>query len=139
LIRIPVWYGGAVGPDLEYLAGRVGLTEEEVIKRHSDVEYLVYLLGFLPGFPYLGGMDPSIALPRRAQPRTRVPRGSVGIGGSQTGIYPLDSPGGWHLIGRTPISLFEPDKDEPTLLRPGDRVRFVAISEAEFLELGGHV
>ena len=124
-IEIPVAYGGVDGPDLADVAAHTGLSAEEVVRRHSDAEYVVYLLGFLPGFGFLGGLPPELATPRRAEPRWAVPARSVGIGGSQTGVYPLVSPGSWQLIGRTPLAMFDPQAAEPTLLRPGDRVRFV--------------
>jgi 5-oxoprolinase (ATP-hydrolysing) subunit B len=127
-VRIPVAYGGEDGPDLGDVAAHTGLSAAEVVKRHCAGEYIVYLLGFLPGFAFLGGLAPELATPRRAEPRTAVPARSVGIGGEQTGVYPLVSPGGWQLIGRTPLELFDPSAKEPTLLRPGDRVRFVAES-----------
>jgi KipI family sensor histidine kinase inhibitor len=127
-IEIPVAYGGEAGPDLADVAAHTGLTSAEVVRRHSEGSYVVYLLGFLPGFAFMGGLAPELATPRRAEPRTAVPARSVGIGGEQTGIYPLVSPGGWQLIGRTPLALFDPLAAEPTLLRPGDRVRFVVES-----------
>ncbi len=127
-IEIPVAYGGVDGPDLADVAAHTGLAAEEVVRRHSEAEYVVYLLGFLPGFGFLGGLPPELATPRRAEPRAAVPARSVGIGGSQTGVYPLVSPGGWQLIGRTPLAMFDPLAAEPTLLRPGDRVRFVVES-----------
>ena len=125
-IDIPVIYGGDAGPDLESAAAELGLTAEEVAKRHASGEYTVAMIGFAPGFPYLLGLDPALALPRLATPRAAVPAGSIGIGGAQTGIYPRESPGGWRLIGRTPLALFDPSRDPPALLAPGDRVRFVA-------------
>ena len=127
-IEIPVAYGGEHGPDLADVAAHTGLSAAEVVRRHAAAEYVVYLLGFLPGFAFLGGLPTALATPRRAVPRTAVPAGSVGIGGEQTGIYPLRSPGGWHLIGRTEVALFDPLAASPTLLRPGDRVRFVVES-----------
>lgn len=127
-IEIPVVYGGEAGPDLADVAAHAGLTPAEVVRRHSSGEYVVYLLGFLPGFAFMGGLPPELATPRRPEPRTAVPAGSVGIGGEQTGVYPLVSPGGWQLIGRTSLTLFDPSAAEPTLLRPGDRVRFVVES-----------
>lgn len=127
-IDIPVAYGGEGGPDLADVAAHTGLTTAEVVRRHSAGDYVVYLLGFLPGFPFMGGLAPELATPRRAQPRVAVPARSVGIGGEQTGIYPLVSPGGWQLIGRTPVELFDPNAAEPTLLRPGDHVRFIVES-----------
>jgi inhibitor of KinA len=126
LIEIPVQYGNDDGPDLAALATHAGLGEDEVIARHCAVEYRVAMLGFSPGFPYLLGLDPRLAMARLDTPRTRVPAGSVGIGGAQTGIYPQAGPGGWRIIGRTTLTLFDPLHDPPTLLAPGDRVRFVA-------------
>lgn len=131
-VEIPVCYGGELGPDLEAVARRHGLAPEEVARIHAAGDYRVFMIGFAPGFAYLGGLDPRIATPRRATPRTRVPASSVGIGGAQTGVYPIDSPGGWQLIGRTPLRLFTPEAEAPTLLRAGDRVRFRAISAEEF-------
>ena len=125
-IDIPVVYGGDSGPDLAEVARHTGLSPAEIVKRHTAAEYIVYFIGFQPGFPYLGGLDPKLATPRRSEPRIVVPAGSVGIGGSQTGIYPSASPGGWQLIGHTGLQLFDPSKNPPTLLQPGDRVRFVA-------------
>lgn len=125
LVEIPVLYGGEDGPDLDFVASHNHLTPAEVIQRHSGREYPVYMIGFTPGFPYLGGLDPAIAAPRLPTPRSRVPGGSVGIAGEQTGIYPVDSPGGWRIIGRTPLRLFDPLRDPPFLLEPGDVVRFV--------------
>ena len=127
-IEIPVRYGGEDGPDLADVAAHTGLTPAEVVQRHAAADYIVYFLGFLPGFAFMGGLPASLATPRRAEPRTAVPARSVGIGGEQTGIYPLVSPGGWQLIGRTSLELFDPKNEPPTLLRPGDRVRFVAES-----------
>ncbi|WP_116139720.1 5-oxoprolinase subunit PxpB [Trinickia diaoshuihuensis] len=126
-IEIGVRYGGEDGPDLRAVAEHAGLTVEEVVRRHSSAEYVVFFVGFQPGFAYLGGLDPSLHMPRRAVPRVAVPAGSVGIGGSQTGIYPAASPGGWQLIGRTPLPLFDPSRERPTLLEPGDRVRFTVL------------
>jgi inhibitor of KinA len=126
-VEIPVCYGLEFGPDLEAVASHCKLSTEEVIARHSGAEYRVYMLGFAPGFPYLGGLDPAIAAPRRETPRLKVPAGSVGIAGMQTGVYPLESPGGWQIIGRTPSRLFRPELEEPCLLRPGDRLRFVPV------------
>ncbi|WP_213955131.1 MULTISPECIES: 5-oxoprolinase subunit PxpB [unclassified Variovorax] len=127
-VEVPVAYGGDEGPDLGDVAAHCGLAPDEVVRRHCAGEYVVYLLGFLPGFAFMGGLPPELATPRRAEPRTSVPARSVGIGGEQTGIYPVASPGGWNLIGRTPLELFDPTAKEPTLLRHGDRVRFVAES-----------
>jgi 5-oxoprolinase (ATP-hydrolysing) subunit B len=124
-IEIPLRYGGEDGPDLDFVARHCGLSAAEVIRRHSQAEYVVYFLGFTPGFPYLGGMDPAIAAPRLETPRTRVPAGSVGIAANQTGLYPFESPGGWRIIGRTSAILFDPLSQPPALLAPGDVVRFI--------------
>lgn len=124
-VEIPVVYGGAGGPDLAEVARAADLTSQQVVELHSSADYVVYFIGFQPGFPYLGGLDERLHTPRRAEPRLVVPGGSVGIGGSQTGIYPLAAPGGWQLIGHTPLNLFDPQQQPPTLLRPGDSVRFV--------------
>jgi len=129
-VEIPVAYGGEYGPDLETVAALTGHTPDEVVAIHSGAEYLVYFLGFSPGFPYLGGLPESIAAPRLETPRKRVPAGSVAIGGRQTGVYPMASPGGWRIIGRTPLRLFTPNADPPVLLRMGDRVRFVPAGAA---------
>ncbi|PLR38834.1 hypothetical protein CYR55_08875 [Chimaeribacter californicus] len=128
-IDIPVIYGGTHGPDLEVVARHTGLTPQQVVEAHASAHYVVYFLGFLPGFSYFGGMPEQLATPRRGEPRLLVPAGSVGIAGTQTGIYPLASPGGWQLIGLTPQALFMPDQMPPTLLRPGDNVRFVPQQE----------
>ena len=135
LVEVPVVYSGQYGPDIEFVAEHNGLTVDDVVEIHSRPVYRVYFLGFLPGFSYLGGMDERIAAPRLERPRLKVPAGSVGIAGKQTGIYPLESPGGWRLIGRTPLRLFDPSKEPPTLLQPGDRVKFVPIDESEFKEI----
>ncbi|MFU8691369.1 5-oxoprolinase subunit PxpB [Rossellomorea sp. FS2] len=134
-IEIPVCYGGDFGPDLESVAEWNDLTPEKVIELHSGSPYLVHMIGFSPGFPYLGGMPEEIATPRRKEPRLRVPRGSVGIAGSQTGIYPLESPGGWQLIGRTPVALFDTQACPPGILQAGDRLRFKPITPQEYKEM----
>ena len=131
LVELPVCYGGAHGPDLEDLARRHGLSPDEVVAIHTSGDYLVYMLGFAPGFAYLGGLPSSLITPRRPEPRTVVPAGSVGIGGSQTGVYPLAMPGGWQLIGRTPLRLFDPERTPPALLDVGDHVRFRALAPHE--------
>ncbi|EAM8910551.1 5-oxoprolinase subunit PxpB, partial [Salmonella enterica] len=133
-VIIPVCYGGELGPDLEYVATEHGLTPDEVIAIHTSGDYLVHMIGFAPGFPYLGGLSEKIATPRRPTPRLRVEAGTVGIGGKQTGVYPVSTPGGWQCIGRTPLALFRPTEDPPSLLAAGDRVRFVSISLQEYLE-----
>lgn len=135
LIEIPVCYGGEYGEDLEALAQRHGLAHAEVVRLHSEPEYHVHMLGFVPGFAYLGGLDARLATPRRDSPRARVPPGSVAIGGGQTGVFPLETPGGWHLIGRTPLRLFTPDAEPPCLLNAGDKVRFLAIDAREYARL----
>jgi KipI family sensor histidine kinase inhibitor len=129
LVSIPVRYGGQDGPDLAFVAQNAGLSELEVIKLHSQPVYTVYMMGFTPGFPYLGGMDVRLSAPRLATPRNRIPAGSVGIAGEQTGIYPVDSPGGWRIIGRTSLKLFNLDAEHPFYLTPGDHLRFVPEEE----------
>jgi inhibitor of KinA len=138
-VEVPVWYHPSVGPDLEPLAQAKGLTVEALIALHTQPDYLVYMLGFRPGFPFLGGLDPRLFSPRLSTPRAGVPAGSVGIGRQQTGIYPLKSPGGWRLLGRTPLRLFSPEAEPPFALGVGDTVRFVSITEARYRELGGEV
>lgn len=133
--EIPVLYGGEYGPDLRNIAEHAGLSEEEVVQIHSSQDYLIYMLGFLPGFTYLGGLDARIHTPRLANPRVLIPAGSVGIGGSQTGIYPMDSPGGWQLMGMTPVKTYDPDREKPILVEAGDYIRFVPIAEPEFEEI----
>lgn len=125
VIEIPVEYGGLKGPDLADVAAFAGCSVEAVIERHAQRTYRVYMLGFVPGFAYMGRVDPSIAAPRHRVPRERVPAGSVGIAGLQTGVYPVDSPGGWQLIGHTTAVMFDPERDRPSLLQAGDLVRFV--------------
>ncbi|HEY5801712.1 MAG TPA: 5-oxoprolinase subunit PxpB [Burkholderiaceae bacterium] len=124
-VEIPVYYGGDDGADLDDVARHCGMTASEVVAAHAGADYTVYFLGFQPGFAYLGGLPERLATPRRDTPRIQVPAGSVGIGGSQTGIYPQASPGGWQLIGRTPLALFDAGRREPALLAPGDLIRFV--------------
>lgn len=134
-IEIPVCYGGDYGPDLADVAAHAGMDEAAAIALHASGDYIVAMLGFLPGFPYLLGLDPRLAMPRLATPRAEVRAGAVGIGGAQTGIYPQSSPGGWRLIGRTPERLFDPTRNPPSLLGPGDCVRFVPITPSEFKRL----
>jgi len=131
IYQLPVAYGGAHGEDLDDVADHAGITSDEVIAIHSGTDYRVYMLGFAPGFPYLGGMDERIATPRLASPRVRVPAGSVGIAETQTGVYPMASPGGWRLIGNTPVSLFDPEADPPVPFLPGSFIRFVPVSSEE--------
>lgn len=134
-VEIPVIYGGASGPDLESSAAELGLSPQALIERHSGALYTVAMIGFAPGFPYLSGLAPELALPRLATPRTEVAAGSVAIGGAQTGVYPRPGPGGWRLLGRTPLRLFDAARASPSLLQPGDRVRFRPIDAAEFARL----
>ncbi len=131
IFLLPVCYGGKYGEDLKDVAALAGISEEEVVRRHTAPDYLIYMLGFLPGFSYLGGLDPSLNTPRLKVPRTVIPAGSVGIGGAQTGVYPLDSPGGWRLIGRTPVRPYDP-RTEMILYHAGDYIRFFPIDEAEY-------
>jgi KipI family sensor histidine kinase inhibitor len=129
LVTIPVFYGGDAGPDLEHAAAACGMDSQSFVEHHSTGHYFVQSLGFMPGFAYLGGLDPALHLTRKNTPAARVPAGSVAIGGSHTGIYPSESPGGWHIIGRTSLTLFDPYAQPPCLLQPGDTVNFVAITE----------
>ena len=135
LREVPTVYGGELGPDLPSVAAIAGLGEAEVVRLHSETVYTVYMIGFLPGFPYLGILPEALTTPRLEAPRLVVPAGSVAIAGRQTGIYPLDSPGGWRIIGRTPLCLFDPQRDPPAYLGPGDRVRFVPVAAADFARL----
>jgi len=131
-VVVPTVYGGEFGPDLADVAKLHSLTLEEVIRIHSETEYTVYMIGFIEGFPYMGKVPDSIATPRLETPRLKIPAGSVGIAGNQTGIYPCESPGGWRIIGRTPVKVFNPYAQQPTLFQPGDKVRFKPIIKAEF-------
>ena len=136
IVDIPVCYGGEFGPDLDEVANYHQVSPEEIIHKHTNGDYLVYMIGFAPGFPYIGGMSPEIATPRRESPRLKIPAGTVGIAGEQTGVYPIETPGGWQLIGRTPLKLFTPDSDDsPSLLKAGDRIRFSPISLEEYKAL----
>lgn len=139
IVEIPVCYGGEYGEDLPDVAAHAGLSEEEVVRIHSSRDYLIYMLGFLPGFAYLGGLDPRIATPRLSTPRVKIPAGAVAIGGEQTGIYPIASPGGWRLIGSTPVRPYDPEREEPILYRAGDRIRFVPIPKDEYLRVQAQV
>jgi KipI family sensor histidine kinase inhibitor len=136
-IDVPVCYGGELGPDLTSVAEHVGCSEEEIIRLHTGREYRVFVVGFVPGFAYLGPVDPRLALPRRSNPRTRVPAGSVAIAAGQTAIYPVETPGGWHLLGRTKVRPFDESRAEPSLFRPGDRVVFRSITREEFDRAAG--
>lgn len=138
VVEVPVCYGTTdkdYGPDLAEVAQRCGLSPAEVVERHLASAHRVYMLGFAPGFPFIGGLDPTLSMPRRAQPRTRIPPGSVAIAREQTCIYPLETPGGWNLIGRTPLRLFDPAAEVPCRLAPGDTIRFTAIDQADYLAL----
>lgn len=132
VVIIPVAYGGEYGPDLEETATTLALTSEEVVRLHTGAKYQVACLGFSPGWAYLMGLPSALTIPRRKEPRTRIPAGSVAIGGAQTGVYPSETPGGWHLLGRTPLRMFDPHRSEPSLLRTGDYVRFAPIDEERF-------
>ena len=133
--QIPCCYGSHFGPDLPDLEQATGLDRAEIIRIHSSVTYKIYMLGFLPGFVYLGGLDPRIEMPRLASPRIKIPKGSVGIGGSQTGVYPVDSPGGWRLIGSTPVDFYDPGRNPPVLCQAGDAIRFCPISSCEYYDI----
>jgi inhibitor of KinA len=132
IVEIPVCYGGEYGPDLDEVAAFAHCSADDVVRRHSESVYRVYMLGFLPGFAYLGAVDETIAMPRRQTPRPAVPAGSVGIAGRQTGVYPSDSPGGWRLVGRTPWRMFDAARPRPALLDAGDRVRFVPVPAGQW-------
>ncbi len=139
IFEIPVLYGGEYGPDLASIADHAGISEDEVVLIHSSKDYLIYMLGFLPGFCYLGGLDERIHTPRLSNPRLRIRAGSVGIGGSQTGIYPLDSPGGWQLMGMTPIKTYDPEREIPILVEAGNYIRFVPIDEEQYKRIQAQV
>ena len=134
-IQIPVCYEEEFGIDLSKVVDYTGLSAREVISLHTSPSYTVFAIGFLPGFPYLGGLPPELAVPRRSKPRLLVPKGAVGIGGTQTGIYPIESPGGWNLIGRTPLDLYDPNRPHPFLLQAGDQLTFDPISSQQFYEM----
>ncbi len=135
VVEIPARYGGSGGPDLDDVAAHTGFSAAQVIARHASADYIVACMGFAPGFAFLAGLPPELATPRISNPRTRIPPGTVGIGGAQTGVYPLATPGGWRLIAHTPRRLFDLQRDEPFLLRPGDRVRFRPIDDQEYTEI----
>ncbi len=135
VVEVPVCYGGDFGPDLDEVAAKCGLRPEQVVDLHLRSPHRVHMLGFAPGFPFIGGLDPALAMPRRATPRTHIPPGTVAIARDQTCIYPLETPGGWNLIGRSPLRLFDPVAEPPCLLRPGDAIRFVRITAAACLAM----
>ena len=136
VVHVPTLYDGEYAPDLAFLAEHAGMATGDVVGLHSGADYLVYMMGFTPGFPYLGGLPERLATPRLETPRAKIPAGSVGIAENQTGIYPVESPGGWRLIGRTPLKLFDPGRDQPSLLTAGDYVRFVPLSnEQEYIKI----
>jgi len=135
VIEIPTTYGGEFGPDLGFVGEHTGLPVDEVVRIHAGTDYLVYMMGFTAGFPYLGGMSPRIATPRLQTPRTRIPAGSVGIAQQQTGIYPTDSPGGWQIIGRTPVRLFDAERDPPVVVEAGDYIRFLPVGIDRYREV----
>ena len=139
LVEIPTIYGGGYGPDIGDVAKHNGISEAEVIEIHSGTDYPIYMMGFLPGFPYLGGMSESIATPRLKTPRSAIPAGSVAIADRQTGIYPIESPGGWRLIGRTPISLFDPGREPAVEIEPGDHLRFIQVDESRYAEIDSKI
>ena len=140
VLEVPVLYGGEeMGPDLKFVAENAKMSEEEVIKLHSEPEYLIYMLGFTPGFTYLGGLNDAIETPRLKTPRVKIPAGSVGIAGKQTGVYPIDSPGGWQLIGRTPLKMYDADREKPILTEAGQYIKFVPIDRAEFDRIAAEV
>ena len=135
IVQIPVCYGEEFGPDMENVEKSASLCQKDVIKMHSAPEYLIYMVGFTPGFPFLGGLNEKLFTPRLKTPRMAVPKGSVGIANNQTGMYPIESPGGWQIIGRTPLNLFDPHRKNPFLYKAGDKIKFVPISQKKFIEL----
>jgi len=135
IVEIPVCYEGEYAPDIQHVAEHAGISTDEVIKIHTSKPYLIYMLGFQPGFPYLGGLDERIHTPRLESPRVKLEAGSVGIGGSQTGLYPMESPGGWQIIGRTPVRCYNPEKAHPIPYRAGDYIKFVAVSKEDYLRI----
>ncbi|MEJ7540603.1 5-oxoprolinase subunit PxpB [Staphylococcus intermedius] len=139
IVNIPVRYGGKWGPDIEVVAHHNNLSIDEVIQYHTEKHYLVYMIGFMPGFPFLGGLSPHLYTPRKEEPRIKIDAGSVGIANNQTGIYPSDSPGGWQIIGRTPIDVFNPSREPKILYQPGDRIKFYSINEEQFLHIQKYV
>jgi len=138
-VEIPVCYGGEFGPDIQFVAEHNSITEDDVVRIHSEGEYRIFMIGFTPGFPFLGGLPKVLHTPRLETPRTFVPEGSVGIANNQTGIYPLASPGGWQLIGKTPVKLFTPEQANPFIYKVGDRIKFKPISAEDYARLTGEV
>ncbi len=134
-VEVPVCYDAEFGLDLSEVSGRTSVPVDEIILRHVKTQHSVLMVGFAPGQPYIGGLDPTLSVPRRATPRTRVPRGSVAIANAQTAVYPYETPGGWSVIGRTPLTVFDPARDPPSLFAPGDRVRFIPIGRDEYGKL----
>lgn len=139
VMEIPVKYGGDFGPDIEYVAKHNNISIDEVIKLHTKPLYRIYMIGFTMGFAYLGGMSSKVETPRLEKPRTKIPAGSVGIAGKQTGIYPVESPGGWRLIGKTPVKLYDPYREDPILVKPGNYIKFVEISEDDFYNIENEI
>jgi len=139
VLELPVLYGGEMGPDIDFVASHTGKTSDEIIKLHAEPEYLIYMLGFTPGFTYLGGLNPELETPRLKTPRTKIPAGSVGIAGKQTGVYPTASPGGWQLIGRTPVKLYDPNRENPILPKAGDYIKFIPVNTDEYEAIAGQV
>lgn len=139
LIEIPTIYGGEYGPDIKNVAEHAGMSEKEVVKIHTGTDYLVYMMGFMPGFTYLGGLDERIATPRLKSPRLKIEAGSVGIAANQTGMYPLESPGGWQLIGRTPLKLYDDTKEPPVFIQAGDYIRYVSIDKKQYDKIKNEV
>jgi len=137
LVEIPVCYEDAFAPDMERVLKHTGLTRQELVTTHSNADYLVHMLGFMPGFLYLGGLDPKLSCPRKTTPATRIPRGAVAIGGQQTGVYPGESPGGWNIIGQTPLVLFKPESRQPFIASALDKIKFVPISGSQFFDHTG--
>lgn len=137
VVDVPVCYDEAVGPDLKELAQKLGLPAADIVARHVKSPHRVLMVGFAPGQPYIGGLDPKLMVPRRATPRTKLPAGSVAIAIGQTTVYPYETPGGWHIVGRTPVTVFDPARENASLFAPGDRVRFHAVGREEYLRLGG--
>ncbi len=135
VVEIPVCYGGDFGPDIGFVARHNKISVDDVIRLHTEPQYRIYMIGFAPGFPYLGGLPEELHTPRLETPRLSVPAGSVGIANDQTGMYPVQTPGGWQIIGRTPLILFDPDRSDPVLYQAGDRIRFISISRQKYRQI----